>query len=1027
MAVSEVVTGQQRGWSLLEKLGEGDAGEVYLVESPLDKTQAILKRPHRSAFSTDILRQASQIETEGKILRALAGVSINGQGLPAAGMTLSFTSPRLAAPGLLDQSPPVNSFGERYFIVIEKASGFDLGFLARAARFGLPASELSAFQGSERSFLAHLAAQGEIPDLILLRALSSALDLMEKIHSFRITIDGQERGGILWNDVKPEHIFWDPVGSRFTVIDWGNGQFLEADGTTKDRRNSRADDYAQFIQEMGKFLAMAGPDLHARLAWPEVEGPPAAYLEAVAEFKEKIRTLLQGEIDGLLALRAREAEIIGGEDPRPDGFGALEEVHTRLVNYGEFPEYAGAEHFTIKLGTRLASERKWADFRTLAQKAGEIPGANQEKWLLLGQIAGLAGGEGAYPALANGLLAGLNDDWAETLWSLLHLFRGGAEPPWWEDLCARVRGMQLGGASQTLTPYVTVNRLAHTLQAAYLKQCDALTSRGGASQGEIGEDEAAGDLKAFETLVKTLREEVVKRWRQVEPDPPDSGLEYLDLDRITEAVASRLPEARSQLTNALDQPKAQVKIILDAWGRKDFDTARRGLRMALLWDPDRRRVLGADEALLRAPNWLENTYLGPRRGDTIQDYLTHVELEGRELRNQVGPARWLDLILETLSRLRKGANPADLIFEHPELLTEMSWLNEYEQRRPAPVQRSSPVKLERDRGKGNTDPFLRGIQESDLGPEDGFSLGEPLDTWAPEARGSSARVFLGSLRGAGGAVRQAAVKIMRPDRADYALPLFREEVPILTMMRDVPGVNEMFECGFIRLEEGAHFPEDDRQASAGELRGSAVRFGVGDLREFLSGLDSRAGQGWLPYVAIERQPREASLVMLCDAGYTHGRFLPMQEALRVSIQILDVLQAAHLRNIVYRDHKILHYYWSAASNGVTVIDWNVAKRHPEGLSAAEKGFDLVQFGARALHHILTGRVAPGALPLGPTRPDEIEQASRTYNVQWTYDDQRLPTVLRDLVERTLSGSYSSAKDLREDLTQVFLQLPDTTL
>jgi hypothetical protein len=112
---------------------------------------------------------------------------------------------------------------------------------------------------------------------------------------------------------------------------------------------------------------------------------------------------------------------------------------------------------------------------------------------------------------------------------------------------------------------------------------------------------------------------------------------------------------------------------------------------------------------------------------------------------------------------------------------------------------------------------------------------------------------------------------------------------------------------------------------------------------------------------------------------------------------------------------------------VTVIDWNVAKRHPEGLSAAEKGFDLVQFGARALHHILTGRVAPGALPLGPTRPDEIEKASRTYTVQWTYDDQRLPTILRDLVERTLAGSYTSAKDLRDDLTQVFLQLPDTTL
>lgn len=1021
MAVSEVVTGQRRGWSLLEKLGEGDAGEVFLVESPLDRTRAILKRPHRSAFSTDIMRQASQIETEGKILRALAGVSINGQALHPGRTLLSMRAPRLSAPGLLDENQPLNGFGERTFIIIERADGFDLGFLARVARFGLPEKDLHAYEGPERSFLAHIAAQGEIPDLILLRALSGSLALLEKIHAYHFTVDGQERGGILWNDVKPEHIFWDPVGCSFTLIDWGNGQFLDAEGTTKDRRSTRADDYAQFIQEMGKFLALAGPDLYARLEWPEVDGPPSAYLETVGEFKEKIQTLLQGELDGLLALRDREAEITGGEEPRPDGFQELDEIHTRLLDYGEFPDYPAAEHFAVKLGTRLASERKWADFRELARRAGEIQGAQREKWLLLGQIAGLAGEETSFTSLANGLLAGLNDAWAETLWSLLVTFRSGEEPSWWDDLSARLRAMQLGEEAAALTPYITINRVAHTLQAAFLKQCDSLSNQAG------DDPQAASDLEAFENLVKSLREEVVRRWCQTEPDPPDSGLEYLELDRLIEPISARLPEARSQIEGVLLQPKAQVKLILDAWDRKDFDTARRGLRLALLWDPDRRRVLGADEALLRAPGWLEETYIGPGRGETIQDYLTHVELEGRELRNQVGPARWLDLILETLTRLRKGANPADLIFEHPELLTEMSWLNEYEQRRPTPVQRSGPVKLERERGAGSGDPFLRGIVDGELGPDGDFQLGEPLDTWAPEARGSSARVFLGTLRGSDGALQPAAVKIMRPDRPDYALPLFKEEAPILTLMRDVPGVNQVLEFGFIRLQEGSTFPEDDRHASASELRGPVVRFGVGELREYLTGLNTRVEQGWLPYVALEKMPREASLVVLCDAGYTHGRFLPIQEALRVSIQILDVIQAAHLRNIVYRDHKILHYYWLEAGNGVTVIDWNVARRHPEGLSAAEKSFDLVQFGARALHHILTGRVAPGALPLGPTRPDEIEKASRTYNVQWTYDDQRLPTVLREIVEKTLSGGYSSARDLREDLTQVFLQLPETAL
>jgi serine/threonine protein kinase len=161
---------------------------------------------------------------------------------------------------------------------------------------------------------------------------------------------------------------------------------------------------------------------------------------------------------------------------------------------------------------------------------------------------------------------------------------------------------------------------------------------------------------------------------------------------------------------------------------------------------------------------------------------------------------------------------------------------------------------------------------------------------------------------------------------------------------------------------------------------------------------------------------------LCDAGYTHGRFLPVDESLRLAIQICDILHAAHTRNIVYRDHKILHYYWLEIYNGVSVIDWNVAKRYPQGLSNAEIQFDLVQFGARALHHIMTGRPAPGALPLGPTRPDEIEHAARTYSVRWNYHDKRLPAQVKDILEGVLAGEYTSVKALRDDLHGCFMKV-----
>ena len=46
-----VISGQKSGWSLVRKLGEGDAGEVYLVESLVESRLAILKRPARSVFT----------------------------------------------------------------------------------------------------------------------------------------------------------------------------------------------------------------------------------------------------------------------------------------------------------------------------------------------------------------------------------------------------------------------------------------------------------------------------------------------------------------------------------------------------------------------------------------------------------------------------------------------------------------------------------------------------------------------------------------------------------------------------------------------------------------------------------------------------------------------------------------------------------------------------------------------------------------------------------------------------------------
>jgi hypothetical protein len=531
-------------------------------------------------------------------------------------------------------------------------------------------------------------------------------------------------------------------------------------------------------------------------------------------------------------------------------------------------------------------------------------------------------------------------------------------------------------------------------------------------------------LTAFENLLKTLRDDVIPRWEQIEPDPPDSGLSYNDIDRLLGEIGEFVPEAQQAIVDSLTQPKAQVKIILDAWEAREYESARRGLRRLLLWDPDRRRSLLADRAISRTPSWIEKLKSGPQKDQSLLDFVTDSELIGRELRNQVGPADWLDLLLETLTQLRKGRKTGELLVERPEISRAMPWLEALEPRRFLPSQPARSIPLEREVILQTPDPTMIGIQESQFGPGSDLLLADPLDTWAPEAHGSSARAFIGFFRTSNGQLKQNAVKIMRPDRLEYALPLYREEIQILNVMRNVPGVTPLLECGLIQLEDGSQFPPDNRPINARALAGNIVRFGPDQTLNFLSIVDARAHQGWLPYIVIPKLDNQENLMWLCDAGYTRGRFLPIEESLRLSLQICDILNVAHERNIVYRDHKLLHYYWLNLYNGVFMIDWNVARYHPDGLSQAEIQFDLVQLGARALHHIFTGRVAPGALADGPNRVEEIESAAQSYRAQWTYDDQRLPPSLKTILEQLLGGGYNRIIRLREDLLQVYLQLTE---
>jgi serine/threonine protein kinase len=990
--------GQKTSWSLLKKLAEGDAGEVYLVESLLDNQPAILKRPQPSVFSGDVRRQADQIQTEGRILRAL---ELLLGSLPGG---------RVHAPALLDQSKPGSEGSERFFIVIERAKGFDLSALARISQLGMPEKNEIDATPVECAFFREIARSGKLPERILIEALSAVFSTFAAIHQIPTQTPGVDATSILWNDVKPDHLFWDPQTGSITIIDWGNGQYTNPGTSERSLRHTPLEDKRQFLDEMNRFLAQVAPTLAASLEWP-TEIPRAEDFHSIFDqLCEKVSTTRIEANRSLAVLRQEEAELVQPGPQAGQSVEQLVDLHQRIISFGELPDYESAYHLAAgSIGT-LASTGELEQVQQLCSWAAGLPTSegNQQFWLLLALLAKniVQVPDNMRSRMSEAVRTAAADDWDGALWHMLAALGSNAEPDWWFDLTQQVRVQAAGDEMKSIPPLLSLRRLVLHLQTSRLQLEDHLV-RSPSAEGQQR-------LNSMQTLLESLRR-AVQNWVQLDPMPPNSTITYSEIDLLFPDIERCLPGSGAELQRLLEKPKAQVYGLLEDWGRKEFVNAGHGLRRLLVLDPDRRRLVRADQAVQTAPDWLLRLQRGPQPGEHLSDFVTELEYEGREMRNQFGPAGWLDGILDGLKALRQGTWPGDLLaVVGPALLNEMPWLRKF-------VRSEVLTQLLRPNQAPLAMPSILGERETRFGPENEISLVEPLDAWMPEARGSSARVYLANYLSGGGEQRDAALKIMRLDKADYALPLFREEVRVLSAMQDVPGVARLLECGFMKiaLDEGKLPPDHDLQAIKA-LSGEALRIGPDCFDRFPEQLSNHVEAGWTPYLLIEKRRNEDNLLLMCDASLNHGHFRPVPDLLFIAIQICDILHTSHLRNVVYRDHKILHYYWQPENNGVSIIDWNVARYHPDGLSAVDIHMDLVQLGARGLHHILTGRTAPGALPMGPTRPEEIEQAAQSYAAQWTYDDQRLSNEVRAILEQLLSGSYTSAEDLREDLKRAYM-------
>ncbi|MBI5670224.1 MAG: serine/threonine protein kinase [Chloroflexi bacterium] len=232
-----------------------------------------------------------------------------------------------------------------------------------------------------------------------------------------------------------------------------------------------------------------------------------------------------------------------------------------------------------------------------------------------------------------------------------------------------------------------------------------------------------------------------------------------------------------------------------------------------------------------------------------------------------------------------------------------------------------------------------------------------------------------------------ALKVMRAEHlsADgdirWEYRAFANEADLLTKLADNPYVVDLLDCGY--LSNTQEFPTD------GELK-TFQR----DVLGFVQAMPDYAGRGWRPYLALQNLPRTNNLLYLMKPNQAGSRWrLPSEEGLALALQFAEILRAAHIKHIVYLDHKLEHVYWDGTQ--LHIIDFNSSRQLDP-----HNGSDR-QFYRMDIHNLCVGILYPIFTGLSPLKTTLRPQPGNITDAEARYRDI---TQLDFGIEPTLSGA-----------------------
>lgn len=596
----KTVQGRQKQWQLLEVIGRGDAGEVLTVQTDLAQQHGVLKRPVQNVSGGTIVRQATQIENEGQILKQLDG------------MDYKRGSIRMHTPLLLDESIPGTSATGNLFMISEQVPGVSIESLLKSLQRG----------------------EGTFSPILVLKVLVGLVNLLPKVHE----------KGILWNDVKMEHIFWHEPADQLSFIDWGNG--LRFDPLNPDEQINPMLDYRQLIEEGNRLIEQTSPNLAAEIGWPRTTASLSA--EEIIQLRFRVEFM-----ENYLGMRVTEFKLAFRKALQDvgdlDAFKAVLELSKALIKLGVPAETEKILEATSELTIELIKKSNLTAAKAVAQLALEAyPDDAPQAWRLLNytlDIPDLTSHE-EYPSMAAAML---RQDWQASIWIAQTIHSEAGFPL---NLTKLIMAMRNFG----LMPNSNSPSIAEMIEWLITRANQLIPAQ--------TDPQLRLRLQTYQNSLTKLN----TTWPQLSPRQ-QLGDQFLKARELLSDPASGYLGFPRQQLSPVNNLLSLTRDIYRNWESGDIDTCQNAIHQLFALEPGALYLHDLASRINQVDDWISRLIKGPEPDQTATELAAQLTAEPFEITRTLGQPAWLTAYRQMAAQILAAKDITTL----RETAESMSW------------------------------------------------------------------------------------------------------------------------------------------------------------------------------------------------------------------------------------------------------------------------------------------------------------------------------------------------------------------